>query len=229
MKISQNIKTIFFGINTLVFLFFSCENPDTKTDDYSIHQLESINTESIKIDSLYIQVAYKLQPDRILIVGKNKSDKPEGLSLLLLNPEKDNKLIFQSRGAWESWTLHPTIFKSKKASDPTVILASMGTSESWGQRVYLMNGDSIKEIGFMDVTNKESADTSFYEVGYRLTDIAPYTEINLTDNSIDFSFKCDSVFYYGSIGDDYDITFAGDELSYHFDGDSLMLKVNAAK
>jgi len=88
-----------------------------------------------------------------------------------------------------------------------------------------MKGDTINEIGYIDITHKEQADTSFYEDGYKLTDIGPYTKIQTKNGLLNFSFNADSILYYGTIGEQYDITFPGNKLEYNFDGDSLMLKV----
>ena len=219
----------------------SCDNsaetfdPETpaklKTDfsgqgDYQIMNPQQIDPESIHIDSLYIQVAYQLGKDRLLLVGKSINNDPQGLRIMLVNPMDNYKLIYRSRGAWESWTLHPTFFESKIKGSSTVILAAQGTSESWGQQVFLMKGDTVNEIGYLDVTHKEQADTSFYEDGFRLTDIGPFTKIRTKDGLLNFSFNADSILYYGTIGDQYDITFSGDKIEYNYDGDSLRVKIN---
>ena len=219
----------------------SCDNstetfdPDTpaklKTDfsgqaDYQIINPPQIDPELIDIDSLYVQVAYQLSSDRIILIGKSINNQPQGLKILLVNPKDKYKLIYRSRGAWESWTLHPTFFKSDKSNNPLIMLAAHGTSESWGQQVFLMKGDTINEIGFIDVTKKEQADTSFYEDGFRLIDIGPFTKIQSKNGLLNFSFLADSILYYGTIGDQYDITFSGDKLEYNFDGDSLHVSIN---
>jgi hypothetical protein len=236
------IKTIFIGINVFLLGLFSCNNPDKKYDTsdesnmfttdsaneiiYHIVQHKEIDPESISIDSLYIQVSYQLKPDRLMIVAKSKAGYPDGLKLLLINPLDDNKLLYRSRGAWESWILHPVFFECKEPGNPTIILAAQGTSESWGQQVFAMENDQISEIGYLDVTRKEKADTAFYEDGYRLTDIGPFTEIKFQNGLLNFSFKTDSVFYYGALGDKVDVTLPGDQISYNFDGDSLRLMVD---
>lgn len=195
--------------------------------DYHIIQPPQIDPELIAIDSLYVQVAYQLNANRIIIIGKSINNQPQGLKILLVDPKNNYKLIYRSRGAWESWTLHPTFFKPDKSNNPLILLAAHGTSESWSQQVFLMKGDTINEIGFIDVTKKEQADTSFYEDGFRLTDIGPFTKIQTKDGLLNFSFLTDSILYYGTIGDQYDITFSGDKLEYNFDGDSLHMSINS--
>jgi hypothetical protein len=238
---SLKIKTIFIGINVFLISLSSCENPDEKitsdnessmfTDSasseiiYHIVQPKQIDPETISIDSLFIQVAYQLKTDRLLIIGKSIADYPDGLKLLLVNPLNNNKLLYRSRGAWESWVLHPAFFESKDPGYPTIILAAQGTSESWGQQVFTMKNDIISEIGYLDVTRKEQADTAFYEEGYHLTDIGPFTEIKFQNGLLNFSFNTDSVLYYGAFGNKVDVTFAGDQISYNFDGDSLRMIV----
>ena len=108
-----------------------------------------------------------------------------------------------------------------------VILLAQGTSDSWGQQVFTMSNDSIIELGYMDVTRKEQADTAFYESGFRLTDIGPFTTIHSKNGLTYFTFTADSVFYYGRIGEQVDITFSGDRIGYVFDGDSLRLEIVA--
>ncbi len=240
MKNALKIKKIFIGINVILFSLVSCNNstetvnPESpvklntdfsKQADYHIIQPPQINPELIGIDSLYVQVAYQLSIDRMILIGKSKNDDQKGLRILLVNPKEDYKLIYRSRGAWESWTLHPTFFKSNLKGSPIVILAAQGTSESWGQQVFLLKGDTINEIGYLDITRKEEADTSFYEDGFRLTDIGPFTKIQTKNGLLNFSFHADSILYYGTIDDQYDITFSGAKLEYNFDGDSLRMKI----
>jgi len=234
------ISSIFIGISAFLILLNSCNNsgeekqPEQEpskflsTDGglvYQIIQPIAIKPETIAIDSLYIQVAYQLKPERLLVIGKSIRDYPDGLKLLLVNPLDDYKLLYRSRGAWESWILHPILFRANLPDMPLVILAAQGTSDSWGQQVFILKNDSINEIGFMDVTRKEQADTAFYEGGFRLTDIGPFTEIKSVNGLLTFSFNTDSVFYYGRIDDKLDITFSGDQLKYNYDGDSLRLVV----
>lgn len=240
MKNVQKIKKIFIGINVILLSLLSCDNspktidPDKSSKlntnfsdntNYFIVDPPQIDPELIIIDSLYVQVAYQLNADRLIIIGKSNNNDPQGLKLMLVNPEDNYKLIYQSKGAWESWTLHPTFFDSNLDDAPIVILAAQGTSESWGQQVFLMKGDIINDIGYIDITHKEQADTSFYEDGFKLTDIGPYTKIQTKNGMLNFSFNADSVLYYGTIGNQYDITFPGNKLEYNFDGDSLMLKI----
>ena len=242
MKNALKIKTIFIGINVILFSLVSCDDSSEKINsgapakinvdfseqvDYIIVHPKELDPESIHIDSLYVQVAYQLEKDRLLLVGKSNNNDPQGLRMLLVNPNKKYKLIYKSRGAWDSWTMHPTFFESNNKGSATVILAAQGTSESWGQQVFLMNGDLVKEIGYLDVTHKEQADSSFYEDGFRLTDIGPFTKIRTKDGLLNFSFNADSILYYGTIGDQYDITFSGDKLEYNFDGDSLRVSINS--
>lgn len=240
MKNALKIKTIFIGINVILFSLVSCDNSTEKVDseypaiinvdfseqvDYHIVHPQELDPEQIHIDSLYVQIAYQLDKDRLLLVGKSNNNDPQGLRMLLVDPNDNYKLIYRSRGAWDSWTMHPTFFESKIKGSASVILAAQGTSESWGQQVFLMQGDIVNEIGFIDVTHKEQADTSFYEDGFRLTDIGPLTKIRTKDGLLNFSFQADSILYYGTIDDQYDITFSGDKLEYNYDGDSLMVVI----
>jgi hypothetical protein len=239
MKNAPKIKKIFIGINVILFSMVSCENSSKRTDqekstklnmdfssqvNYHIVYPKEIDPESIHIDSLYVQVAYQLNANRLILIGKSNNEDPQGLKMLLVNPKKNYKLIYGSNGAWESWTLHPTFFEPDKSNNPMVILAALGTSESWGQQVFLMKEDTINEIGYIDVTLKKQADTSFYEDGFQLMDIGPFTKIKTQNGLLNFSFNTDSILYYGTIDNQYDITLPGYKLEYNFDGDSLKIK-----
>ena len=240
MMNNRKINSIFIGISIFLAGLVSCENSGTTTTSdkitghsnvsewemvYHMVKPEQLDPETINIDSLFVQVAYELKPDMQLLIGKSTEQLPEGLKLLIVNPLDNYNLLFRSRGAWESWILHPTFFKPENPDQPLIILLAQGTSDSWGQGVFMVKNDVFTELGYMDVTRKEQADTAFYEGGFRLTDISPFTEIYSKNGLLNFNFTCDSVFLYGSFGEQVDITFSGDRIGYVFDGDSLRLEI----
>jgi len=228
-----------FTAISLFFLFFvSCNSTNTKlnvdsppeilqkfsgNENYSIFYPETIDPEQIYIDSLFIQVAYKFTNDRLLLIGKSQLNDPKGLKLLLIDSGNKNRLLYRSKGAYESLTMHPTFFKSNNINSPIVILCAHGLSESWGQEIFILKGDTVNEIGFLEVTGKEPADMAYYESGYKLTDIGPQTDVFIKNRNLNFRFITDSVFYLGVIGEDYDITLPANKIEYRYDGDSLML------
>ena len=230
----HGIKTIFTGISICGMLaLFSCRNtssPAEKIDlqkDTEYHRFEPgmLNADSTGIDTLFVQVAYKVDDKRDLIIGKSINDDPKGLRLLLVDKTDQNRLLYISRGAYESWILHPTFFKSDLPGQPLIILAAQGTSDSWGQQVLAMYGDRIEEIGYLDVARKEEADTSFYDDERKLTDIAPFTKIKVEKGRMIIRFETDSVLLYGGWKDSYDVVFPGGDIRYIYEGDSLRLVI----
>jgi hypothetical protein len=195
------------------------EDATFETKEYPL-----IDPETIQIDSLFVQVAYALSEKRWIIIGRSVNDDPTGLKLLLIDPLKDNKLLFQTKGAYQSLILHPTFFISSLPYDPTIILCAIGISASWGQVIYLMKNDTIKELGYMDVVMKEAVDSTIFENHYLLKDISPYTSINKTNNGVHFTFKADSILYYGSKGDIIDPTLSGQAIKYTFYNGVLRLE-----
>lgn len=182
-----------------------------------------IDVESIQIDSLYIQVAYEITPERWILIAESVNDMPEGLRLMLINPKKNNQLIYKSSGAYESIILHPQFFIPDDAESPWVILCAIGQMESWGQEFFLMKGDQINEIAYLDVAKKEEADTVFYETGYKLSDIGEFTVVHMDSLGIHFNFKADSIIYFGKLGEQLDPIVSGSALSFSYSNGRLNL------
>ena len=206
------------------------ENPilisSSSRNEVTYHKVEypMIDAESIQIDSLYIQVAYEINPERWILIAESINDMPEGLRLMLINPKKKNQLIYKSKGAYESMTLHPQFFIPDDKESPWVILCAIGQLESWGQNLFLMKGDQINEIAYLDVAKKEEADTLFYESGYKLSDVSAFTVVHMDSLGIHFSFKTDSLVYFGQLGEQLDPIVSGTALSYTYSNG--MLKLN---
>jgi hypothetical protein len=231
-------KRIFIANSIILsFTLHSCSSPDTTPEnssdifssiknEVSYHKVEypMIDVESVQIDSLYIQVAYEINPERWILIAESVNDLPEGLRLMLINPKKKNQLIYQSKGAYESIILHPQFFIPDNAESPWVILCAIGQMESWGQEFFLMKGDQINEIAYLDVAKKEEADTLFYETGYKLSDIGEFTVVHMDSLGIHFNFKTDSLIYFGSLGNKMDPILSGTALSYTYSNG--MLKLN---
>ena len=238
-----NLKRIFILSFSLPFLLSNCTNSEdpvqTKTApipslnnteesdgiDYSIVEFPIIEGDQLDIDSLFVQVGYQLNEERWILIGRSMKDDPKGLKMLLINPKENFKLLYQSRGAYESMTLHPQFFKPVNPNDPWVILCALGQNESWGQELFFMKGDSIQEASYLDVALKEEADSSFYEKGYVLKDISPYTRITKNGNEFRFSFEADSLLYFGDIENKIDPVLDGHQLAFiynHANGELIL-------
>lgn len=231
------LKKIFILLKVSLFLFFyKCSSPSSKTEDvkpvdvvpthelshfnfqdtgrYSLQEYKMIPGETINIDSLYTQVAYELSPTRWILVGQSENDDPSGIKLMLVDPTKDFQLIYRSKGAYESFILHPTFFKSTNPKDPIVLLCALGQTESWGQDLFLMNGDSIREIAYLDVAVKKEIEME--DDDYSLIDIASFTTIKKDQDGLVFHFNADSIKYYGFRNNTFDPVIAGASLKYQF-------------
>jgi len=233
---NQYLKKIFIGLISfflLIIQFNRCSSPTSAPDkpkkisisnkgDVSYQKIDfrMIEGESIQIDTLYIQVAYEITPERWIIIAESINDDPKGLRLLLVNPIKNYELIYKSNGAYESMTLHPRFFVPDDES-PWILLCAIGQMESWGQVLFFMDGDRINEIAYMDIAIKLEADSEYYESGYKLADISEVTSVFKDKNGIHFTFETDSIKYFGTIGAELDPVLSGDKVTYCFNNDTL--------
>lgn len=220
-------------------LFMGCTSPESyeslmlsnsnltleSNEDFEKIRLKSLELDSIPTDSLFIQVAYQINPERVLLTARSDINPSLGLKFILANPKNNYQIIDASRAIRETWTFHPQLFAAPNKPGPAVVLAAQGTSESWGQAVFLLYNDSIREIGYLDVARKEKADTSFYDTGYRLLDIGPFTEVAIDNHFLQFRFLTDSVFLYGLYGGQYDVTLDAERIKYVYNGDELSLVI----
>lgn len=192
---------------------------------YTKKEFKILDAEKILIDSLYIQVAYELNPERWLLIARKSANDEEGLKMLLIDPTQSNKLLFRSRGMYDSMIMHPTFFIPNDSKSPWIILTGLGFSESWGQKLFFVKGDTINEITYLDIASKEEADYEDDESELRLMDIAPYTSIYKNESGFNFSFNCDSIYYFGDIGDQNNPIFEGSAFKYIFFKDKLNIEL----
>lgn len=179
---------------------------------YSKANFRMIAGEDIHIDTLYAQVAFVISPNRWIIIGNGINEDPTGLKLLLVDPSLDYSLIYRSKGAYESMILFPTFYQSSNPKDPIIILCALGQTDSWGQELFLMKGDTINEIAYLDVSVKVDADDDYDE--YFLKDISSYTMIEKSQNGLIFSFSADSIKYFGFHNEIADPVITGKDLKY---------------
>jgi hypothetical protein len=226
---------ILLGISAILSTFSACtfsgdekDEPESEIDlsNYNISisyddsssykQVEypMVNAEEIRIDSLYVQVGYELNKNRWILIGNSIEEDPTGLKLLLVDPTLDYKLIYRSKGAYESMILHPSFFKSSDQKDPLIILCALGQLESWGQELFFMKGDTINEVAYLDVAIYRNDPDD--ESGYRLEDISGLTQIIKNQTGIIFQFKADSITYFGVRNEIVDPILSPNELRYRY-------------
>lgn len=237
MKNRVQRKIFIVGISILTLLVTKCDtsksgkalNPDEHpliseinyTSDviYNKSEYPIIDPDEITIDSLFIQVAYKLNSNRNLLIARKIENDTEGLKLLIIDPNDNNKLIYRSKGSFESMTLHPTFFIPNDMSRPSIILCNIGMLESWGQRFFIMDGDTVNDIGYIDIAAKFEADSSYTEKGYELKDIGPYSNLAMAESGFHLSFNTDSIIYFGGKGELIDPIIEANKLEYiYYDG-----------
>lgn len=227
----QKKTYIILGISLILITLSQCTSAPTSTEkseeDSSIHisysdntieykkeTLKKLDAESIIIDSLFIQIAYEVSSERWIIIGNSVDEDPTGLKLLLVDPTDNYSLIYRSKGAYESFTFLPRFFTSEDKSDPMIILCALGQMDSWGQNLFLMKGDTINEIAYMDVALKPETDGVSEE--YTLKNISPFTKIEKQKDGIYFSFDADSMMYYGEVDGNYDPIISAQKLNYKY-------------
>lgn len=192
---------------------------------YTKKEFTILDAEKIIIDSLYIQVAYELSSNRWILISRKITDDKEGLKMLLIDPTQSNKLLYRSRGMYDSMIMRPTFFLPNDKRSPWIILTGLGFRESWGQKLFFLKGDTINEITYLDIASKEEADYEDDESGLRLMDIAPYTSIHKDETGFNFNFSCDSIYYFGEIGNQVNPIFEASTFKYVFFMEKLNIEL----
>ncbi len=233
-------KRIFIlGISAIIIFLSNCSSPEDSSTvlsdpqsnnsrneaSYVKKEFPLIDPESINIDTLYIQVAYAINENRWVLIARSIEDDPKGLKFMIVDPKKDFKLIYRSKGAYESLTLHPTFYLPKDRKKAWIILCNLGQYESWGQELFFMKGDSVNEIAYLDIAIKEEADSIYYESGFVLKDVSAVTSIYEDTKGIHFAFNTDSIMYFGSIDDKLDPVIAGDKTIYTYYSGKLFFEL----
>lgn len=240
MKNHFRKKIFTLGISAIIIFLTYCSSPevpstipsDPQSDNsrnevsYVKKEFPLIDPESIHIDTLYIQVAYALTENRWVLIARSIEDDPKGLKFIIVDPTNDFQLIYRSKGAYESLTLHPTFYLPKDRNKAWIILCNLGQYESWGQELFFMKGDSINEIAYLDIAIKEEADSIYYESGFVLKDISAVTSIYEDMKGIHFAFNTDSVVYFGSVDDKLDPVIAGNKTIYTYYSGKLFFELD---
>lgn len=103
--------------------------------------------------------------------------------------EKGLVIKYRSSGSGDAYNLTPFFYKSHGNDIPIIILGEYGAEYSWGIRVFLFDGTSITDIGYLPITGETHSGRISFEGS-----AIPYTKIHKNGDSIYFSFSKD-VFY----------------------------------
>jgi hypothetical protein len=162
----------------------------TKSQKYFKYNPEKIST--ISYPNFVSVLTYRVN-GLTLLFGRYRTEPKElsekkdvGRRLLVLNDK--NEIVFMSKGAQDSRSFYPVFFKSDDYS-PIFLLIEVGDEGgSWGNLVFTISGNNIKDIGSIDlaIPHKQDFELTFY-------DISEYTEISKFDNMYRFDFKADTI------------------------------------
>ena len=141
------------------------------------------------------------------------SEKDYGARLFVLRVTgESSKVIYYSRGSFDSYFLRPSFFSADIKLDPLLILAEVGTEYSWGARVFLVSPDgSAKDLGSLDVAVIEDPEADTVSV-------IPHTRIKFDGNRYEFTFTKNVIFNPGGLDDQ---AVSRDKIKYVYDGSSL--------
>ncbi len=138
--------------------------------------------ENISIEGYTIKDSYKINDSSIILIGlpKQHNEKDEGLRIFhLIKKENKYNIQYISAGVNESYIYHPTFFKLK---NQIVIICEMGAEYSWGLDAFLLENDSLKKLGNMNIATKINNEE-------HQESAISFLEINRKDTIIVFSFK----------------------------------------
>ncbi len=112
--------------------------------------------ENISLKGFDIEQTYKIGEEQFILIGFNSTNNT-GKKILHLQ-QKDNRyhIQYESRGAYDSYSYEPYFYKISQ--DSTLILCNMGTEYDWGTDAYLLTQDSLKSLGFLNVSVQDDKD-----------------------------------------------------------------------
>jgi len=143
------------------------------------------------------------------------SERDYGARLFVLRiTGESSKVIYNSRGSFDSYFLRPSFYSTDIKQDPLLILAEVGTEYSWGARVFLVSPDgSAKDLGSLKVAVLDDPENDTVSV-------IPYTRIKADGNGYEFTFDRDVIFNPGGL-EDHPVSRS--RIKYVYDGTSLKL------
>jgi len=190
---NQTTKTLESVVDTLTdSLKVSDNNTKNKCQEYSIFKVKRISENSYPNFDYLQTFQYN---DLTLLFGSYQSEPKNlpkddfgGFRLLVINAK--GELLFRSKGAGDSQSFSPKFYKFNDSS-PVFILVEIGDEGgSWGNNVYSIIGNEVKDVGMIELAKPQSIDGEF-----SFENIAEFTHIYKLDNSFQFDFNTDSVTY----------------------------------
>ena len=129
---------------------------------------------------------------------------------LVMIEQKGNQYLekYCSSGSGDAYNLTPTFLKTNYKDDPIVIPAECGTEYSW-VRVFLLSGNSVEDIGLLNV--------GVEEIEGQIFSVVPYTKVIRKNDSIVFSFTKDVDYDPGG----QDLTITKDKIFYLYENGKL--------
>lgn len=164
------------GDSTLLHVF----QPDTLIMDFDYPAFDLFS--SYKINGLKLLIGYYKASDKGEF-SPYDSETDYGHRLLCFNSE--NELIFTSKGAMDTYSFIPHFYRSND-KEQIVVLFQEGTEYYWGADAYLFNGNSVQNIGYLDIEPYSSDE-------YNPVTITSVTKIRKTNDSFEFTFDADTL------------------------------------
>lgn len=173
--------------STIVHSGYASENERGLYKQISIDSLVNVSYKDFDVHNSYrykhiklLFGAFKSQLDEL---SEHDTEPDSGLRLLVL--DQNDKLIFRSKGQYDSNILKPKFYRLDDQS-PIIILAEIGNEYSWGNIIFSMDEKGVKEIGEIDLAG---INTQLNEYA----DISKVTKIEKVGNNLIFRFDSDSV------------------------------------
>lgn len=138
--------------------------PNEHQNIYSPFKIDTLNDFLLKDFHIYESYQYgnnfKLLFGSYTVAGEpiSKHESPDDLGIRLIVLDKNNNQVFRSKGQIDSYILRPKFYKLDSKS-PVLILAEIGTEYSWGNIVFSLNENGIKnweQLNLLGLTKKET-------------------------------------------------------------------------
>ncbi|WP_128755295.1 hypothetical protein [Aquimarina sediminis] len=184
------------------------ENNNIKVQTFPV-DFRRIEPDSVKkdfrTDSLEVNEAVWINNTQLItgtIDGNNN-----GIHLIVKN--KNNELIYMSKGQYDSWRYDLNLFKTEN-SNKIILINEIGAEESWGVEVHEYSNGIYKEIGVMDIVAMNEYEESL--------SVVPFVKIKELENQIlEFSFNKDVKIY----DNQKEKSISGEKVKYRFENEKL--------
>ena len=186
----------------------------SQTQDYKILDIKPTDTK-MRLNGVDIFNSYALN-SFTLYVGWTKNPKDSTIIPKIIIKDKSDNVIFSHLGHSDSYIYRPTFFVSN-SNDNLIIMAESGSEYSWGNDIFTVKNNVVKDIGFIDVVTYDPHDNP--------GNIAPQTTIKFEESKILFTFKSKQVVF-NSDGKNQKI-FNGSDIWYVYSDNELKMKTHS--